>query len=311
MKSAKQLQELLDDHRAKVTTALARYLDPESAASLPTAMAKIFTEATNGLSRRVEILLSEGDESALGKLASRFSRELNESTNQVIERLAARTALTTQSALAGKPFEEALEARLTEITRPLGDSVARCADTLGRSRQRVGDLVVTIDPATVGGRSLQIVVEAKRRAETAQGFTIGAIHRDLSQARKNRGAQAGLFVVEAAGALPLGSGFHELSSSELAVAYTPGESDLALTIGIRLLRRAILADAFPAEANDVDREAGQRVASDLRQAMSQLSEAQTQHQSAINAIQRASVITTRLEGEIMAGLDRLDKMFGV
>ncbi len=308
--SAKVIRELLDDHRTKVTTALTRYLDPESAASLPTAMTKVFTEATAGLSRRMEGLLSEGDESALGKLASRFSRELKESTNQVIERLAARNALMTQSALAGRPFEEALEARLTEITRPLGDSVTRCGDTLGRSRQRVGDLIVTIDPAMVGGRSLQIVVEAKRRAETAQGFTLAGIHRALDQARKNRGAQAGLFVVEAAGVLPHGVGFHELSSTELAVAYTPGESDLALAIGIRLLRRSILADALPGADGAVDRDAGQRVASDLRHAIKQLSEAQTQHQSAINAIQKASVITTRLEGEIMTGLDRLDKLFG-
>jgi len=309
IKSTKQLQELLDDHRTKVTNALTRYLDPESAASLPMAMAKVFTEATTGLSRQVEVLLSEGDDSALGKLANRFSRELTESTNQVIERLAARNALLTQSALAGRPFEEALEARLTEITRPLGDSVAHCADTLGRNRQRAGDLIITVDPATVGGRSLHIVVEAKRRASTAQGFTLAGIHRALDQARKNRGAQAGLFVAEAPGVLPHGSGFHELSSTELAVAYTPGETDLALTIGIRLLRRAILSDAFPASDDAVDQEAARRVASDLRKAIAQLADAESQHQSAINAIQKASVVTTRLESEIMAGLDRLDKLF--
>ncbi|MDA8261996.1 MAG: hypothetical protein M0Z47_04110 [Actinomycetota bacterium] len=306
---AKQLRELLDDHRGKVTTALTRYLDPESAASLPTVMAKLFSDATTGLSRRVEVLLSEGDDSALGKLATRFTRELKESTTQILERMAARNALTTQSALAGRPFEEALEARLTEITRPLGDTVTRSADTLGRSRQRVGDLVITIDPATVGGRSLQIVVEAKRRGETAQGFALPAIHRMLDQARKNRGAQAGLLVVEAAAALPHGIGFHELSSTELAVAYTPGESDLGLAVGLRLLRRAVLADALPAADEAVDTEAGQRIVSDLRRAITQLADTQTQHQSAINAIQRASVITTRLEGEVLAGLDRLDKLF--
>src|SRR5439155_13992210 len=70
--STRLVRELLDDHRSKVSTSLTRYLDPESQASLPVAMAKIFDKAGEALLKRVEILLSEGDGSALGRLAERF-----------------------------------------------------------------------------------------------------------------------------------------------------------------------------------------------------------------------------------------------
>ncbi len=72
--SVKLVRELLDDHRAKVTNSLTRYLDPESQGSIPVVMAKTFDKAGEALLKRVETLLSEGDDSALGRLAERFTR---------------------------------------------------------------------------------------------------------------------------------------------------------------------------------------------------------------------------------------------
>src|SRR5207245_10654735 len=69
--SMKLVRELLDDHRGKVSTSLTRYLDPDSQASIPVAMAKVFDKAGEALMKRVELLLSEGDDSALGRLAAR------------------------------------------------------------------------------------------------------------------------------------------------------------------------------------------------------------------------------------------------
>jgi hypothetical protein len=45
----KQTKEILDEHRTKLTTTLSRYLDPESQASLPGVMAKVFDTAADGL----------------------------------------------------------------------------------------------------------------------------------------------------------------------------------------------------------------------------------------------------------------------
>src|SRR5207302_128822 len=126
----------------------------------------------------------------------------------IIEQLAAKHALATRSALSGRPFEDALEQRLIALTRPLGDRVIRCGDSLGLTRRKSGDMVIAINPDAVGGRpDLKLVLEAKRRGEAAQPFSAPDIQSQLADARRNRGAAGGMFVTETAALLPLGIGF--------------------------------------------------------------------------------------------------------
>jgi hypothetical protein len=135
----KDVRELLESDRGKMTQFMAKYLDPESQASLPAAMGKLFERATTDFYKQAEALLAaDGDDSALGKFATRFSKELDKATAMVLEQIAARHALTTRSNLAGRPFEDALEERLITIARPLGDTVERTSDTLGELRRKWG-----------------------------------------------------------------------------------------------------------------------------------------------------------------------------
>ena len=302
------IRELLDDHRTKLTGAMTRYLDPESQASLPVAMQKLFDQATTMLYERVEGLMNDGDDSALGKLADRFSKELERSTATIVEQVAARHALVTRSALSGRPFEDALEERLVHLVRPLGDTVTRCGDTLGQTRRKNGDLLITIDPDVVRGHDLHIVVEAKRRAEGTHPFSSSEMRNSLTAARRNRDAQAGLFVVETAGLLPLGLGFQELSSTEIALAYEPDGDDLALAVGIRLLRCGLVADAFADAGEELDRDAARSVIADVRQSLSRLQTVRGQHQAAINSINKASQAANELADEVLAGLRHLDEL---
>lgn len=307
--SMKLVRELLDDHRSKVSTNLTRYLDPESQASLPVVMAKMFDKAGEALLKRVETLLAEGDDSALGRLAARFTKELDTSTALLIEQLAARHALTTKSALAGRPYEDLLEERLISLARPLGDQVTRTGDTLGQGRRRCGDIVITIAPGAVGGQpNVRWVIEAKRRSANAHPFSPADIQASLTMAQRNRGARAGLFVTESAALLPLGIAFHEYGATKLAVAYDPMADDIALAVAYRLLRLNIVQDAHESAGEEVDREAYRRVTADIRQAMAKLEQVRGQHQAAINSITKAAAVINDLDEAVLAGLRKLDEV---
>jgi hypothetical protein len=307
--AAKLVRELLDDHRAKVTYSLTRYLDPESQASIPVVMTKTFDKAGEALLKRVETLLSEGDDSALGRLAERFTKELDAKVALVIEQIAAKRALTTKSTLAGRPYEDIVEERLLTLARPLGDQVTRCGDSLGQARRKNGDILITISPEAVNGRSdIRIVVEAKRRGEAAQTFSANDILDSLNAARRNRGAQAGLFVTEAAALLPLGIGFHEYGGSNIAVTYEPIAEDTGLAVAYRLLRLAVVQDARGAAGNQVDRDAHKRIVADIRSCMAKIETIRSQHQSAINAINKASTAVNEINDAIIRGLRQLDDL---
>ena len=60
-------------------------------------------------------------------------------------------------------------------------------------RSRKGDFVVTLDPATVRGATLRVVVECKDRAISGR-----AMRDEMEEARRNRDAAVGLVVFSAA-----------------------------------------------------------------------------------------------------------------
>lgn len=304
----KHLHGLLDEHQAKATISLARYLDPESAVSLPKVMDNAFKQTTEVFYKKVEVLLAEGDDSALGRLAERFAKDLDKAVATVIEQTAARHALATRSNLAGRPFEDVLEERLHHLARPLGATVTRCADTLGEIRRRSGDILITFDPQSMGGHDLRIVVEAKKRGEDARPFGAAEMRQSLALAKKNRGAQAAMFAVDSAALLPLALGFQELSSSDLAVAFDPEiGDDLGLAVGLRLLHLDLMA-SVAAGSPQVDTEGIQRVVKDLRLAVAKLEGIRTQHTAAINSITKANGCVTDVADTVAALLRKLDDL---
>lgn len=307
----KQTKEILDDHRAKLTTMLARHLDPESQASLPAVMTKVFDTAAAGLVKRFEKLLEEGDDSALGRLAERFSKELDKAVALLIEQMAARHALLTKSSLAGRPYEDALEERVTALARPLGDKVTRCADTLGQARTKAGDMTITVAAEAVRGEpDARIVLEAKRRGEKAQAFSSRDIQDSLAGARRNRAAAGGIFVAESAAVLPLGLSFHEFGCGNIAVAFDPAGDDIGLAIAYRLVRIAILQDKLESKGEEVDRDAYRRIVSEIRITMGNLDVVRGQHQAAINSINKAATGVNDLADTVLRCLRQLDELMG-
>ena len=94
-----EMNQLLAEHWVRLTETLGRYLNPESKSSVPAAMATAFEGIVHSLYKRVEALLADGDESALGRLGDRVVKEIQQAAISVVEQTAARHAITTRSSL--------------------------------------------------------------------------------------------------------------------------------------------------------------------------------------------------------------------
>jgi hypothetical protein len=274
-------------------------------------MGTVFEAAGAGFIKRMEALLAEGDDGALGRLAARFSKELAAAVALLIEQMAARHALLTKSSLAGRPYEDSVEERLIALARPLGDTVTRCADMLGQARSRAGDFTITMATEAVRGEAdVRIVVEAKRRCEKAPAFSPRGIQDSLTGARRNRAAAGGIFVAEFAGALPLALGFHEFEGANVAVAFGPAGDDIGLAVAYRLVRLAIIQGMVDTSGEEIDRDAYRRIVSEVRAAMGKLEVVRGAHQSALNGINKAAAGVSDLGDTVLRCLRQLDELMG-
>jgi hypothetical protein len=117
-------------------------------------------------------------------------RRLNERLEALEDARRARADERSRGTAKGAEFEVALEARLGELARGMGDFVERTGAEGGDAMtSKKGDLVITIDPTRTRGASLRIVVEAKDRA-----MPLGRMSKELAEARVNRSAAIALAV---------------------------------------------------------------------------------------------------------------------
>lgn len=137
------------------------------------------------------------DPTRQGSPLHQFRAEMNDEFRRLNERLEAldagakaRADERAKGTAKGADFEAALESRLGELARGMGDLVERTGTEGGDAMtSRKGDLVITIDPTRTRGASLRIVVEAKDRP-----MPLGRMTAELAQARVNRSAAVALAV---------------------------------------------------------------------------------------------------------------------
>ncbi len=95
-----------------------------------------------------------------------------------------------QSTRHGKIFEDALFEFVAREAQHAGDVAAPTGNTTGQIRNcKVGDCIIELGPDSAAPGS-KIVLEAKEET----GVTLAAARQEIEQARKNRGADWGLFV---------------------------------------------------------------------------------------------------------------------
>lgn len=142
----------------------------------------------------------DSENSALSRLKKELHGTLSamqhnqaEFQGQVLElltRLDERQKVEREGTLHGFRFEDALGGRVQALADGASDLAERTGNTTGRLKHcKKGDLVVTLGPDRVGaGRSM--VWEAKQNASYSDTQALA----ELEEARKNRGADVGVFV---------------------------------------------------------------------------------------------------------------------
>lgn len=133
------------------------------------------------LKREVMTILS-----AQSETNSRFQEEVKTS----LARMLARREEAERSTRHGLAFEGAVCEYVEAFAQRVGDVAVRVSTTTGLVRGcKVGDVLLEMgaDSAAPGAR---LVIEAKEEA----GYTLARARDECQQARKNRGAQIGLFV---------------------------------------------------------------------------------------------------------------------
>lgn len=153
-----------------------------------------------------------------------------------LETFRVRREESARSSLHGHSFEYAAGEVLQLEAQHAGDVCERLSGTPGREGRKTGDYVVTLGPesAAPGGK---VVFECKAE----KGYTEAEALEELALARKNREAQAGVFVVARESAKEGFAAFRRVGSDLLVVwdADDPG-TDLYLKAAASIARALVV-----------------------------------------------------------------------
>jgi len=252
---AATLREHFADDSGRLPRTLERFLGDSG--SLRRMTADLFDEnrRESAMGRLNELMgkYFDGDGSRLAQLLDptragsplhQFRTEVADEFRRISERIAeleagsrARAEERARGTAKGADFEDALEARLGELSRGAGDLLERTGAEAGDAlRSKKGDFVVGIDPTRTRGVDLRIVIEAKDRAVPMRRFAT-----ELAEARENRRAAVSLAVFTPAAA-PSGVAPLALIGTDVFCVYDPeADEAIALEAAYRLARALGLA----------------------------------------------------------------------
>jgi hypothetical protein len=247
--------------------------------------------------RREWLAIAERQAEQLGELQKKVEVELAKLTTT-----RERDARTTAH---GNAFEAALLRWLEQRAIAQGDVFEATGQTTGVIRNcKKGDAVVELGPQqrAAGAR---IVVEAKEEA----GFTLARARAELEEARKNRSASAGVFVLSARSAPAGWPVFHALGEDVFAVwDLEDPASDVRLEAALAVAR-ALATRGRGEQAAQVDLEAFERAIRDVEKQLQGLDEIQTSAGTIESGASRIKERARILRGHLVKAIERLDEGF--
>lgn len=180
---------------------LGRQMDPSNREGLIARVESVVEEIIKESSRQVLGAFSLDDEnSSLSRLKRSIREELERFDKKASEQYASILALlerekgrmeeAQRGTAKGRDFEDALYERLAQLAREIGDWSENVSGSKGLvAYEKVGDYVVCLgEDSAAPGKVL--VFEAKK----ASGYNLKKIKDELDRAKKNRGADIGIFV---------------------------------------------------------------------------------------------------------------------
>jgi len=225
---------LLDDEEGKLALALRAWLesvgtllgdtfDETSKKSAIAKLEKVLEEARREQVKAVRRLLDpHDDESPLGQWRSQIVdtvKERSDKIGEAIQELTAQLGIKgavaearEQTAVKGFDFEDVVLVELTTIVTPQQDVPEHVGNACGNEGTKVGDIVVTVNPAETPGRTVRYVVEAKDKS-----MTLKKALDELDAAMRNRDAGASVMVFASQGVCPAAEPFLPFDCKALVV----------------------------------------------------------------------------------------------
>lgn len=214
-----QLEKLVQNANDR----FAKMFDPEAkgsyAARLNEQLAAVFGE--NGRPGTLGALMKESLQPVV--------KDLQELKEKVEARKAAEQVIAI-STLKGRPFEEQVQSRLSQLAQPHGDDVA----AIGNSASRAGDFLVTF-----AGTGTRLVVEARDR----KSLSLPSIKSELQAQKTQRGADLAIYVSSGREMLPQHVGDFQIYEDQIITTFEH------LHIAYRLAR---LISTIEAPAGQID-----------------------------------------------------------
>ena len=236
------------------------------------------------------------DPTRLGSPLHQFRTEVSKGFEQLNERLSAIEAAATaraseraRSTAKGADFEDLVEDLLAHSLRGTDHLLERTSDAAGDMlRSRKGDFVITLDPGTVNGACLRVVVECKDRTISGR-----AMREELDEARRNRDAAVALVVFSTTHA-PAGIAPFDVRQGNVYCALDPQAPEPAtLEAALRLARLLAVSTV---------REAGTEIdATVVREALGRIGP----ELDALRALKTRLTTIATASAAINAGLDQM------
>ena len=256
------------DERDKQFAALSRTLDANDGAS---PLSRFFKESANANREMLKAMNAEDPSTPLGAIKAALVKQLESSSKSQLERLDAmatvqredslalreavakleeRRRIVARSAAAGPTFEDALLVTLGDVLRGSSITLDATRTAVGhRPNCKKGDAV-----ARYGAESKHagaaVVIEAKHDAS----YTVSRALTEMEEARSNRDASAGLFVMARSHA-PAGFPRFQRHGRDILLTWDDADpsTDVVLEAGLQLaLFMAALGRRETAERADIE-----------------------------------------------------------
>jgi len=121
---------------------------------------------------------------------TKANQEFQQDVTKALEAIKARREESARSTRHGLEFEDAVFEAVQHESQRVGDIATHTGNTTGQIKNcKVGDCVIELGPDSAAPAA-RIAIEAKEKS----GYDLATARHEIETARKNRGAQVGLFV---------------------------------------------------------------------------------------------------------------------
>jgi hypothetical protein len=302
--------------RTDLAAALNDLFDPQQADSALARLDTILRDASEKqLTATRRLLNPDADDSPLSRLLTGVRDQIGtvlDAVGRLAEQIARDKATTVataaaleRSAIKGLAFEEQVAVAVTTLAAERGDEAEPVGAACGVEGGKVGDILVKVDPASIGGQSGCYVLECKDRR-----LSFKATMTELRKAVTNREALAAIAVFSGPDTCPIPSPFAVFNERAIVVYDKDDPDPTALRLACAWARWVVQREARPSDAvADLDLVA--RLIDEARRGLDRVTAIKRAHAAATKKIGEASGQVTDLADDLSDTLDRIERALAV